>query len=75
MELSIYIYYSVKAIYSFLIVLRFLYFNNVKVYIKFLIASKQIYSQSFEKYWSRVGASHFKDAGVGAIDFLPAPQP
>ena len=30
----------------------------------FLIVSKQIYSQSFEKYWSGSGASHFKDAGA-----------
>ena len=28
----------------------------------FLIVSKQIYSQSFEKYWIGAGASHFKDA-------------
>ena len=29
-----------------------------------LIVSKQIHSQSFEKYWSGVGANHFKDAGA-----------
>ena len=30
----------------------------------FLIVSKQIYSQSFEKYRSGVEASHFKDVGA-----------
>ena len=28
------------------------------------VKAKQIYSQSFEKYWSGVGASLFKNAGA-----------